>query len=750
MSCEASLENGKWSFDLPPSFDFSLAYEYAICSCDIQLAVFLCKKNSQEIAKIYGYLKSDSPVAPFELFRTLLDDELLPINDAVRIVTRCFSNISYDININLLAVLQPRTAALISIFKEYTISNPVAQHISNDDFYRSPCGAVATDTNIKFHVATLSKEIASVDFVLSNHSSSPIFYPMLKGPTGYSLIWNTGTSPMAYWYSFRLSTSKGFLWLIPDASGSHGVLSTDISSEFRLTVYQKGFITPDWLKNAVCYQKFPDRFCRMNLDTIRFGISYHKTLGQKIEFHENLDEQIKYKASDGESVYVPNDFYGGTLEGILKNIQYFKDLGINVIYLNPIVEASSNHRYDTANYENVDPILGTVADFQHFCKAFESQGIHIILDGVFSHTGADSIYFNRYHHYPTVGAFQSKDSQYFSWYKFKEFPNLYKSWWGFYDLPEVNKNNASWQNYIIHDKNSIIKLWLRRGASGWRIDVADEIPDEILFEFRKSSKAEKSDAALIGEVWEDAVTKVSYGKQRKYALGTSLDSVMNYPLRAEILRFLHNNIDAEQLSCFLESQRDNYPPEMYNCLMNLMSSHDVERLRTNLAINEDTNQWPISKRAHYTLTTTELQTASDLEKIAAAIQFSLPGMPSIYYGDEVGMSGCRDPFNRGYYKPGLKSPIEYYKKLSSLRHNYISLGTGSASFGFFGKDVLIILRHAKEELAVILINRSKKTYFYPLRKILTNMMTGEKVSGTLLIPATTAVFLLNQKVHNLE
>lgn len=747
QSCKARLIHGNWSFNLPiPSLN-TMADEYATCSCDIQLAIFLCKKNNQDLAKLYAYINSCSVIAPFELFRTLLDDELLSIEQATAIVLRCFPTVCFNIDLNLLAELQPRTSALVPIFRDFINQHPIVQHISNNEYYRTPSGAVPTNTSIQIRVACYSESVLGIDFIVCDHNNDPVQLPMDKEDLGYCISWNTGSKPMAYWYYFRIRIESGFLWLIPDESGYYGIIKENISSEFRLTVFKNGFRTPDWLKKAICYQIFPDRFHRENMDTVRNGISYHGSIGQKIELHKNFEEAVKYKPSEGEKDYVPNDFYGGTLEGIISQIPYLKSLGVTVLYLNPIFEAASNHRYDTANYENIDPILGNVFDFRLLCSKMEAQGIHVILDGVFSHTGADSIYFNRYGHYATVGAFQSQDSQYYKWYKFIDFPNTYKSWWGFEDLPEIDKYNTSWQKYIIHDENCILRLWIQRGASGWRLDVADEIPDEILSEFRKSVKAENSDAVLIGEVWEDATTKISYGKQRKYALGTSLDSVMNYPLRAEVLQYLHFEINAEQLAWFLQSQRDNYPPEMYCCLMNLMGSHDVERLRTNLGVKEDTNQWPVDKRANFTLSPSELQTATSLEKLAASIQFSIPGMPSIYYGDEIGMEGCRDPFNRGYFRAGENPPLEYYRKLSLLRLRYPSLRDGSASFGFYGNDVLIIHRFANNEYTHVFINRSQEKCYYPLRKDYKDLLTGTQVSDTLVIPAVTSVFLYEKKAQ---
>jgi glycosidase len=365
------------------------------------------------------------------------------------------------------------------------------------------------------------------------------------------------------------------------------------------------------------------------------------------------------------------------------------------LYLNPIVEARSNHRYDTSDYLRVDPILGSNADLVRLCEAGKRLGIRVMLDGVFSHTGADSRYFNRYGSYPDRGAFQGKDSPYYPWYDFRSFPQEYRCWWGFKDLPEVDECNAVWQNFVVTGRDSVVRTWLRRGASGWRLDVADELPDEVLALIRKAAKAEKPDAVILGEVWEDAVIKESYGGRRHYALGESLDSVMNYPFRSVVLRFAHGWLDAYKLRDFLIGQQMNYPKPLYYSLMNLLGSHDVERLRSALASDRVIKDYSREEQKQMHFSHEALEHAVVLEKLCSAIQFAIPGVPSIYYGDEQGMQGVGDPFNRGPFREERQDLHDWYAELAKRRNDSVALSTGEARFFAASADVLLILRYTR-------------------------------------------------------
>ena len=309
----------------------------------------------------------------------------------------------------------------------------------------------------------------------------------------------------------------------------------------------------------------------------------------------------------------------------------------------------------------------------------------------------------------------------------------------------MDEENPGWQDFIVTGENSVVKTWLRRGASGWRIDVADELPDGVLAKIHDSIRAEKPDAILLGEVWEDAVVKESYGARRNYALGCSLDSVMNYPLRAAVLDFMHGRGNAYVLRDFLDGQRLNYPEPIYACLMNLMGSHDVERLRTNLCTEVDVRTLPRSVQAGFRADPAAEARGAKLAKLCAAIQFSLPGVPSVYYGDEVGMTGCRDPFNRLPYRAGTFSPLEFYKTLGEIRNNHSVMSTGRATFSACGPDVLIIRRYGEEknELAAV-INRASGARAVYLPCGGRDLLSGEVLPGSFIIAPYTAVMLETQ------
>ncbi|MER2236000.1 MAG: glycoside hydrolase family 13 protein, partial [Candidatus Limivicinus sp.] len=537
-------------------------------------------------------------------------------------------------------------------------------------------------------------------------------YPMQKTGDGWRVELTAPEEEAALWYRFRCETGDQVFWLGPAPDGIHAWLRNSAQDGFRLTVYRRDFDTPAWFQNGVMYQVFPDRFAFSDDGTAEAGIRYHEKLGQVPELHSSKMEEVRWQPRSFEEFYIPDDFYGGTLRGIREKIPYLKELGISVLYLNPIFEARSNHRYDTSNYLKIDPILGSTEDFAELCRAAAEAGIRVLCDGVFSHTGADSIYFNRDGHYPDIGACQNKTSPYFSWYDFRQYPDQYRSWWGFAELPEVNENDPSWQDYVVTGKDSVIRQWLRCGASGWRLDVADELPDNVLCLIREAAKEEKNDSVILGEVWEDAVLKESYGSRRKYALGGALDSVMNYPFRTAALDFLHGRIDAFALSDFLTGQQLHYPQPIYVCLMNLLGSHDTERLYTALATDLPLKDYPreMQRVLEQNISDRDYRRAEKLEKMALTLQFSVPGMPSIYYGDELGMTGVNDPFNRRPMEntegAALHGFLQYLRELSAFRREHRAFREGDAFFLANDPDVLLILRTLPEEAILTVINRA--------------------------------------------
>ena len=502
-----------------------------------------------------------------------------------------------------------------------------------------------------------------------------------------------------YYFSVVIGGTRNF---IKREGASAGTLAgTEL---FHLTVYAEELKSVDWLKGGIMYQIFPDRFVRHISDAEdEAPISPGRTL------HIDWNETPEWKP-DANGKITNSDYYGGNLKGIEEKLPYLYSLGVTCVYLNPIFESHENHRYNTANYERIDPMLGTEADFVSLCEKAGRLGIRIILDGVFSHTGADSIYFNKYGRYGTnKGAYRDPDSPYRNWYSFIHYPNVYESWWGFETLPNVNENNPGYTEYICGE-NGILQKWLKLGASGWRLDVVDELPDEFIDNLNKAVKAIGDDKVIYGEVWEDATTKESYGVRRRYLIGGQLDSVMNYPFKECILKYVRSS-DASALRDGVMTILERYPKPSADILMNFISTHDVERALTSLAGKEaGTNDrgW----QAATSLSDAEYIYGIALMKCAMVLQFFLPGVPCVYYGDEAGLEGYKDPFNRRTYPWGRENTdlLKFTRDLAAIRKGCAVFASGDLEFVDVTPEVCVFIRKddSINEAAAIYINKSKK------------------------------------------
>lgn len=504
---------------------------------------------------------------------------------------------------------------------------------------------------------------------------------------------------------------------------------------FQLTVYGKDYETPDFLKGGIMYQIFPDRFC--NSGKPKENIPEGRVM------RDDWGGTPWYRPDHNGHVW-NNDYFGGDFAGIQSKLPYLKDLGVTCIYLNPIFESHENHRYNTADYMKADPLLGTNDDFKELCKEAKKMGISIILDGVFSHTGSDSVYFNKNGRYPEPGAYQSRESQYSDWYSFIDFPNVYEAWWGIDTLPNVNENNESYTNFICGEEG-VLHYWLDKGAAGFRLDVADELPDQFLNNLRKSVKGYGKDKIVIGEVWEDASNKESYGVKRRYLLGDQLDSVMNYPFREAILNYVSGGNPRDFIYSVM-TILEHYPKPTIDVLMNFVSTHDIERAINRLGgeyCDDKSKDW----MAERWLTHEQYQHGKNLLKAAMALQFFLPGVPSIYYGDEAGLQGYKDPFNRRCYPWGNEDHelIQYVKELSRVRKSIPNMKSGRTYFvindGQLIDDRIIgFTREGKDVDYIIFVNRTGDTVklrevsdYFDLFKDFTGFY-GEYSDDTLVIP----------------
>jgi glycosidase len=418
-----------------------------------------------------------------------------------------------------------------------------------------------------------------------------------------------------------------------------------------------------------------------------------------------------------EGVVLNNDFFGGNFKGITEKMDYIASLGTTILYLNPISKSFSSHRYDTGDYKTPDPMLGTEADFTALCDAAHARGIKVILDGVYSHTGSDSLYFNRQGHFNSLGAYQSKNSPYYGWYDFKSWPNSYTSWWGFDTLPTIQKLHPDFIDYIITGEDSVVAHWLRAGADGFRLDVVDELPDAFVALLKKRIREIKPDALLLGEVWEDASNKSAYGVRRRYFVDGELDSVMNYPFRNAILRFIRGWDAGRELKDTVMSIAENYPPQVLSCNMNLLGTHDTVRILTALV---DDFEGSREEQAGRRLSRNQLEVARERLLSATFLQYTLPGSPSIYYGDEALMEGHKDPFNRRTYPWGHEDRelVQHFRRLGQLKKEHPALRLGDIQFFQAGDKHLGFTRSYAGKTLRVYCNRSADIWEIPAGKML--------------------------------
>lgn len=449
-------------------------------------------------------------------------------------------------------------------------------------------------------------------------------------------------------------------------------------NKYQITVHED-FEIPSWYKEGIMYSIFVDRFNNGNRNKKPSNPKENSFI-----YANWSDAPMYIKDTNGEIIRW--DFHGGNLRGIIDKLPYLSKIGVSIIYLSPIFESSSNHKYTTGDYKKIDSMFGDEEILKELIEKANKRGINIILDGVFSHTGADSKYFNKFGNYDELGAYQSKDSKYSSWYTFNEFPDDYKCWWGIKDLPNVNELDKNYMDYIIYDEDSVINKWTSMGIKGWRLDVADELPTKFIKELRKELKKNDPQSILVGEVWEDASNKISYNERRNYFVGDQLDSVMGYPFRENIVSFLKGNITSRQLNNKFMTIKENYPKESFKANLNLISSHDVTRIKTELNYDEAKI------------------------RLAVATQMTFEGVPYIYYGDEAGLCGGTDPDNRKTYpwKNEDKDMIEFYKESINTRKKYNVLTNGDTEFiDTNDDDVFGYIRfNDNNEKILILINRS--------------------------------------------
>ena len=570
----------------------------------------------------------------------------------------------------------------------------VIKYNSWDTNFKAPFGALKTCEKATINVEASKFDIYSIKLIIQKEDEN--LNPVLVREVELQLSEDLGNvkkysaeilpleEPAVYYYFFevRLNLHGEDKTLFYGKDHNNGMIceyDSKYINKYQLTVYED-YKVPSWFKEGVLYHVFVDRFNNGNRNGKVDGIKKNSFL------YGNWDDDPMYiKKQNGDIARW--DFYGGNLKGIINKLGYLKKLGVTIIYLSPVFEAASNHKYDTGNYKKIDPMFGDEKTFKELIDKAAEKGISIVLDGVFSHVGEDSIYFNKYNNYDSVGAYQSEESPYRSWFNFGEDKDDYQAWWGIKALPNTNELEPLFMDYIIYDEDSVVNKWMKMGVKGWRLDVVDELPTKFVKELKKEVRKNDDESILIGEVWEDASNKISYSERRTYLLGDQLDSVLGYPFRDNLVSFLNGEIASWQLNDFFMTIKENYPEEAFKSNLNLLSSHDIERVKT------------------------ALKSDKELLKLAILTQMSFEGVPYIYYGDEAGLEGGKDPENRKTYpwKNEDMEIMDFYRHCSQFRNRNKVLTYGNTYFIYTGNDdVFAYTRYDDEyEGILVVLNRSE-------------------------------------------
>ena len=519
-----------------------------------------------------------------------------------------------------------------------------------------------------------------------------------------------------YWYHFKFDVGEHNTIYVPEHAGG----------AFQITAYNKPTKTPDWLHGGIIYHIFVDRFYGDGQIRLGRGATHRADWGG-----------CPYFLPDENGIVHNSDFFGGNLYGVIEKLPYLEEMGVNCIYLSPVFEALSNHKYDTSDYMKVDDAFGGDEALELLCKEASKHGMRVILDGVFNHVGSDSIYFNRYGHYDTVGAYQDENSPYRDWFTFND-DGTYEAWWGIELLPALNKHNKQYIEFLC-GKDGVIEHWMKKGVAGWRLDVVDEIPDILLDPLCKAMKDTKDDTLIVGEVWEDASNKIAYSVRRRYFQGGQLDSVTNYPLKDAIIACVKDG-DVARLAYTVDSLCRNYPKNVLDSLMNILGTHDTMRILTALGGSDFPPDRP--GMSQFKLSENELYLAKKRLKLASALQFTLPGVPCVYYGDEAGMEGGADPFCRICYPWGNEDNalIEWYQKLAKIRKEYPCFKDGEYTLVEAMDGLFAFTRGEGKSRILIAINVSDYERVVTIKGFNTDLINNAKVSFLIVQPLGVGMF----------
>ncbi len=519
-----------------------------------------------------------------------------------------------------------------------------------------------------------------------------------------------------YYYKYEIDSPSSTFYGDGKKVGELAKMEDGMDGMIQLLIYHEKSSKAKWMHGGIMYHIFVDRFNKSGRCLPK------KNVVMNNDWYNGIPQY-----ADVPGGYVENNmFFGGDLYGIIEKLDYIKGLGVTCLYLSPIFDAYSNHKYDTGDYMAVDSMFGGEKALEELISEAKKRDIHIIFDGVFNHTGADSIYFNKFGNYDTLGAYHSKSSPYYEWYNFRSFPDDYECWWDVKILPRVNSNCQSYQDYILGD-GGVIEKWMKKGIDGFRLDVADELSDDFLKTLNSKVKSINSDGIVYGEVWEDASNKIAYDNRKKYFLGNELDSVMNYPLREAIIKYIKFG-DCTSFYDTCKMLYSHYPKHNADLLMNLLGTHDTERILTVLG-GESSEGYTNKQLSTKKMSKSERKRAVALLKLAYTIVATVPGVPCIYYGDEAGMEGYRDPFNRLPYPWGKEDAelMDYYKRINKIRSLEPAYKNGFFEIIECTPNILAFARCSEGSFAVTIVNRGAEKYYVDSNVDLKSYETGRGI-----------------------
>lgn len=594
---------------------------------------------------------------------------------------------------------------------------------------KSPKGAVIKGTSVTYTLKVSKFDCPkNAYFVVHQDGNSTQYKEMKKEYTDEKYVNYSYTCTFEdvglYWYHFEVAYNDYSIKLI--RNDNLDIMESPADSDYLQLVINNESTASETFKKGIIYHIFVDRFNRVGEVTSRNGLN----------LIDDWEQPLCYEY-DEKGDRVNRNCYGGNFQGIIEKLPYLKSLNVKTIYLSPIFEAHSSHKYNVADYSKVETMFGGKEMLDELIRKAKRLGIKIIIDGVFNHTGSDSIYFNKNGRYKTIGAYQSEYSKYYSWYDFDKYPDSYSCWWGIKTLPQTREDSGFFD--YISGKNGIISKYMSMGLNGLRLDVVDELSNNFLQAICKATREINPDALIVGEVWEDASSKIAYDERKKYFLGGYLDSVTNYPMKNAILNFIKYG-DHQKFVNTVNLILDQYPKSIQDNLMNILDTHDTLRAITYLGANMNSPEY--SENINYKLTDEEYERGKKLLKLASIIQYTIMGIPTIFYGDEAGVQGVKDPYCRATYPWGKEDTelIEWYTELGNLRNNKVLLD-GNMSIKYANNSVIIYERTKDDSKIIVAVNMSEENFEFVVEKNMTDFFTRKFTSGKITLEPETAIVL---------